>query len=326
MRRLLAVELTRLRWRRAVVLLLAAMVVLPIVIAVVTILQTDLPSEDLLKEGERLAAEQEAICLADPEEYWGGELPSDVTPEQFCADSNQPEFYVDLYSQLDLGREREEGAGFGVAVIVGLLAMLAGTTFVGHDWNTGSMGNQLLFVPRRVRVWLAKAVAVGAACLAAAAVGTTVFWLLLATRFWTGGVEIPPGVLLDGLQQGWRGAGIAAAAGVCGYAITMLSRSTVFTLGLLFGVSVAGGILIGVVVDDPGWVDPTVNVSAVIKDGSTYYVDVPESCYSESTFSEEGECDPERTRDLGDGLIYLGVLGAVIVTGSTLSFRRRDVP
>ncbi len=149
---------------------------------------------------------------------------------------------------------------------------------------------------------------------------------MLAARFWTSGTDLPSGVLLDGLQQGWRGAGMAAAAGVGGFAITMLSRSTVFTLGLLFGVSVAGGILIGVFVDDPGWVDPTVNVSAVIKDGSSYYVDVPASCYQSVDVEPSGECVQERTRSLGDGLIYLGGLGAVIVTGSTLSFRRRDVP
>ena len=39
--------------------------------------------------------------------------------------------------------------------------LLLGTTFAGHDWNTGSMSNQLLFEPRRERVWLAKALAVG---------------------------------------------------------------------------------------------------------------------------------------------------------------------
>ncbi len=323
MRRLVTVELTRLRWRRAVVFLLAAMVALPVLIAVVTVLQKDLPSKDLMAEGERLAAEQLEQCLADPENFFG-ELPPGEDVRTLCEENSRPEYFVDIYSQLDLAREREEGSGFGVAIIVGLLAMLAGTTFVGHDWNTGSMGNQLLFVPRRVQVWLAKALAVGAACLTAAAIGTTAFWLVLAARFWTGGADLPDGVLLDGLQQGWRGAGVAAAAGVAGYAITMLSRSTVFTLGLLFGVSVAGGIIIGVFVDDPGWVDPTVNISAVIKDGATYYIDVPEACYAGEVVGDA--CNSERHRDLGEGLIYLGALGAVIVTGSTLSFRRRDVP
>ena len=324
MRRLIGVELTRLRWRRAVVVLLAAMVVLPVVIGVVTVLQKDAPGgEDAMVVAERLAAEELERCVADPEGYFGSTVPEEDV-RQLCEEGIQPEFFLS-YNRLDLEIEREEGAGFGVAVIVGLLAMLVGTTFVGHDWNTGSMGNQLLFVPRRLRVWLAKAVAVGAACLVAAALGVTIFWFVLAARFWSSGVDIPDGLLLDGLLQGWRGAGVAAAAGLGGYAITMLSRSTVFTLGLLFGVSVAGGILIGVLVDDPGWVDPTVNISAVIQDGSTYYVDVPESCYTTGDF-DSSECDPERTRGLGDGLIYLGILGAVIVTGSTLSFRRRDVP
>ena len=29
------------------------------------------------------------------------------------------------------------------------MMLLVGTTFAGHDWNTGSMSNQLLFEPRR---------------------------------------------------------------------------------------------------------------------------------------------------------------------------------
>ena len=45
-------------------------------------------------------------------------------------------------------------------MLVTLVMLLAGTTFAGHDWNTGSMGNQLLFEPRRARVWGAKLAAV----------------------------------------------------------------------------------------------------------------------------------------------------------------------
>ncbi len=35
--------------------------------------------------------------------------------------------------------------------------VIAGCTFAGADWSSGSMTNQLLFEPRRGRVWLAKA-------------------------------------------------------------------------------------------------------------------------------------------------------------------------
>ena len=56
---------------------------------------------------------------------------------------------------------------------VTLLMLLAGTTFAGHDWNTGSMSNQLLFEPRRARVWVAKAARGRPAggCLASAVAG-----------------------------------------------------------------------------------------------------------------------------------------------------------
>ena len=64
--------------------------------------------------------------------------------------------------ELTLRAERIGGAGMGVVAVLTALLLLVGTTFVGHDWNSGSMSNQLLFEARRGRVWAAKAVAVGA--------------------------------------------------------------------------------------------------------------------------------------------------------------------
>ena len=49
------------------------------------------------------------------------------------------------------------GSGLVVATILAMLLLLLGATFAGHDWNSGSMSNQLLFEPRRGRVWAAKA-------------------------------------------------------------------------------------------------------------------------------------------------------------------------
>ena len=54
--------------------------------------------------------------------------------------------------------------------------MLVGTTFAGHDWNTGSMSNQLLFEPRRLRVWMAKGAAVLLTGLVVGAVVLALFW------------------------------------------------------------------------------------------------------------------------------------------------------
>ncbi len=158
---------------------------------------------------------------------------------------------------------------------------LAGATFVGHDWSTGSMSNQLLFESRRLLIWGAKALAVMSAALALGLVTLTAYWLGLFAVVQSRDIDLRDGALLDCLQHGWRGAGVAAAAALGGYALTNLFRSTVFALGVLFGVSVAGGLLLASIgPDDPGWLDPTINALAVISDGTTYYVDVPDSCFN----------------------------------------------
>jgi ABC-2 type transport system permease protein len=328
--RLLRVELTRLRWRRAVLLLLAATFLVPVVLAVVKIIDLGPPPADAYEQAvvqaEREAeqpyvAESIKECEAHPIDYLGERVDD---PAAACRESITPQPDQYLPYSLDLAYERED-SGYVAAVFVGLIAVLIGTTFIGHDWNTGSMSNQLLFESRRLRVWGAKALAVTAATGLTAALGLTAFWLILAGRFWIGGASIPDGVLLGSLEQGWRGAGVAALAALAGFAVTMLTRSTVITLGMLLGVAVAGGLLISFFADDPGWVDPTINVSAVIQDGTTYYVDVPESCYSD-TPPPGVDCDEERRRSLADGLAYLSILTPVVLAASAASYRRRDVP
>lgn len=331
--RLLGVELTRLRCRRAVLVLLAAMVAVPVLIGVITLVDQQPLGPDAYEQAQVLADEeaeqpyvQQGIddCVRYADDY--GITGDDAEVLAACTDMNTPtaDQFVD-YNPLDLATARTD-SGLAVAVVVGMLALLVGATFAGHDWNTGSMSNQLLFEPRRERVWVAKAAAVVIGTGVVALVGSTVFWLMLAARFWVDDLAIPDGVLLDSLQQGWRGAGVAALGGLGGYAITMLSRSTVFTIGLLFGVAVAGAILLGLVVDDRGPVDPTINAQAVIQDGVGYFVDVPESCYTEMTSEPREECIDQKRRSLGGGLLYLGVLTVVATGASVASYRRRDVP
>ena len=93
-----------------------------------------------------------------------------------------------------------------------MVMLLAGTTFAGHDWNTGSMSNQLLFEPRRHRVWLAKAIAV------ALLTGTISLAVLIA--YWTGmwatasirDLPIPDHAVSAAYKQAVLGAGFATAA------------------------------------------------------------------------------------------------------------------
>lgn len=331
--RLLRVELSRLRARRAVLLLLAAAIVVPAIIAASTVWSTRPPSDAKLASVQAQVDAETALprvqrtlakCLEKPERY-GVEVSSgDV--RGFC-EANvlpQPEWFY-YYQVLDLDQERTFGSGTVVVAVLGVVMFLLGATFVGHDWSTGSMSNQLLFQPRRVRVWAAKAIAVTLVSLVVAAVVASAYWLSLGLVLHLRDAPPPQGALLAALEQGWRGAAFAAAGGLGGYALTMLSRSTVFSLGALFAVSVAGGLLLGTIgPDDRGTLDPTINAQAIITDGTEYYVSVPDRCYNEEAQGED--CDDRGERSLQQGLAYYGVLLGAVSIASIGSFRRRDVP
>lgn len=281
MMRLVGVELTRLRWRRAVLLLLAASFALAVVVFGFVVYGTRPMSREEIESG-----------------YWR--------------------------STLSLISEREGGSGFGVAVVLALLFVLVGTTFAGHDWNTGSMSNQLLAEPRRVRVWFAKAAVVAAAAFVVTLVVLTLYWSGLWAVAVQRDIDIRDHAVEAAYKQGVLGAILAAGATVTGFALTMLFRSTVATLGVLIGVLVGGAILWNAIgIDSPG-MSPFTNVEAFLVGSSTTYdwdctptvsrreVDFPEPCKTVVT--------------RGDSVPYLATIVLVTSAASLVAFRRRDVP
>lgn len=325
--RLLLVELTRLRWRRAILLLLVACVVAPLVLLVGQAWNTRSFSEADIAEAKDMAAqemsqpyleEQIADCERTPETYLG---PGGVAAD--CAQAMTPTYENYLYRQpLDLEIVRTDVGAAAITILTGLM-MLVGTTFVGHDWNTGSMSNQLLFEPRRLRVWAAKGLAV---LLAGAVVGTValaLFWAGAAVVASSRDITAAPGVWSAVLETQARGVGAIAVGGLLGYALTMLFRSTVATLSVMFGLSIAGSLLVVAVLGDAAsrWLLPT-NFLAFVLGGFTYY-DGSACSYSPDGMVT-GNC--ERTLPLVDGGLYLTVI-VVTVTGLSLwATQRRDVP
>lgn len=329
MNRLLRVELTRLLWRRAVLVILVVAVAIPTVIGVARVLNTQPPSEaDLAYAEEQVAAESAnpgvqrryQKCLDNPERFLGQPLPDDV--EAACDENYlpQPEWYV-YWEQLDLVDDRDNGSGLAVVIVLAILMMLAGTTFAGHDWASGSVSNQLLFEPRRPLVWAAKGAIVTAVAGLFSGVVVTAYWLFLGVVANSRDIPIGDGLLLDCLQSGWRGAAVAAGAALAGYALTMLFRSTVAALGVLLAASVAGGIVLAVIGVDSVW-NPGLNIAAIILDGAKYYAEVP--C-SGGGF-DGGTCSVEKTLPLGRALWFLGTGLALFAAASLASFQRRDVP
>lgn len=319
--RLLRVELTRLRWRRAVLLLLLLAVALPLLIGASRVWSTRPVSESEIAGARQSGADDIARCADHPRRYG---LAKDATDAE-CSD-----LVVSWYTgreKLSLASERTEGPGMTVVAVLTALLLLAGTTFAGHDWNSGSMSNQLLFQPRRGRVWTAKALAVTLVALLSAAVMSTAYWLGIWGVMRMRDLPVADGSVTDSLAFGLRGAGFAAAAALGGYALTMLFRSTVATVGVLFAVSIAGGLLIALLGFGDQW-QPPKNAAAIVKNGTTYYVDPPQSCYSGRPVlpADQPECDPMRELSVWHGLGYYGSALVVAVGASVLTFRRRDVP
>lgn len=327
MRRLLGVELTRLRWRRAVLVLMAACVLIPVVIFAVTAWTTRPVSDADLQQAQQQVQRQLddprfqrqlERCEQRPERYGVADA---AECEQMM--SPQVDWFLDR-PQLQLQQIPSE-QGMAVIIFVTGLLMLAATTFVGADWNSGSMSNQLLFEPRRTRIWLAKAgVLTVAAAVALAAILAGFWaglWLLAAAR----GIDPPPGVLDRAVATGGRGVALAAAAVLGAYAVTMLFRSTVFTLGALFAVVIGSTIVLSALGFSQQWM-PHLNVAAVIFDGAQYYREPPFVCFESPRPPEGVDCRQYARVELGQAAAYLGSALGLAVAVSLAAFNRRDVP
>lgn len=319
--RLLLVELQRFRSRRAVVVVLLVAAALAALMAASTAYDTRPVSDTEYAAAEQALAndaemhEQEyQRCLSDPEGYFG---PGSTVED---CEMNRPQ--IDWYlnrSQLDLAGELRD-TGTVLLVLLGAVAVLVGTTFSGADWASGSMSNQLLFEPRRWRVWLAKAVAVTVGSALAAAVVVAAFWGALALVAEARAIDTPAAVWEDIATTSARGVALAAAAALGGFALTMLMRHTVATLGLLFGYAVVGeGLAATLPFDKMSQWSLAHNVMAWVQDG----VEVYDDSLCENT---AGSCNPWYVVSLEHASVYLGVMLLLAVGLSLASFQRRDVP
>lgn len=327
--RLLTVELTRLRWRRAVLLLLAASVVVPVVVMAVTLWDGRPVGEAELRQAERIAAEQREDpayqrdirrCEKRPDEYGVGD-----TAE--CEEMMSPkaEWFLPRAPLQPEALLRDQGPAIGIVGAV--LLLLTAATYAGHDWASGSMSNQVLFEPRRLRVWSAKAAAVTLAAGVVHLVAHAIFWagIYLAARAWDIDLLTLPG-RLDGLVL--RSTVLVMVAALVGFALTMVFRSTVATLGILFAVAVAGTIVISFLPldDNQRWL-PNVNLLAWLQHGTDYYSSGEMTCvYDEESGAETCTGDAVKHLSLWGAARYLGTIAVVSVAASIPSFLRRDIP
>lgn len=325
--RLFLVELYRLRLRRAVVVLLAGCLVATIVVLVGTLWSTrPVSAEELRQAQEQVERDRNsrffqrdlARCERNPARFG-------VDEASMCETMMGPQ--VDWYlsrSPLRL-QAALRGPGLGVITVLMGLLMLVGTTFAGADWNSGSMSNQLLFEPRRLRVWAAKAAAVVAVAVVTSAALLGAFWGVTALVADAWEIKVPPDITGTILASSARAVLVIGAATLGAYAVTMLVRSTVFTLGAMFAVVVGATVVMALLGISEAWF-PNKNLGAVIWDGTRYFVEPPPACFEGPRRPEGLDCRAFERLSLWTGVRNLGVLLAGAVALSLWSFRRRDVP
>jgi hypothetical protein len=316
---LVKVELTRLWWRRAVRVLLLLGILLPAAVFVIRVYDTQPKSvEAIIAENGEWVLDEIQDCERNP-----GAYDVDVSDPDFHSACTRQVTRWYGNSPLDLVEEREQGGAIAAMVLITMLMLLAGTTFAGHDWNTGSMSNQLLFEPRRERVWLAKALAVGLVTGALALAVLAAYWTGMYAVASMRDLTIPDHAMTAAYKQAVLGGAFAAAAGTFGYVLTMLLRSTVGTLGLLFAVAFFCIVFVAGVLGLGGGTEaimPWGNFYAYAVGGYEYF-DYDECGYG----TANGPCG-QNVITRSEAVIYFGAIWLLVGVPSLLGFRSRDLP
>jgi hypothetical protein len=314
---LVAVELSRFRLRRAVVLTLLLGAALTALVAVSAIWYSRPHSGADLAEAERQASslnqqfqQDYRDCLDDPGSVAGDNDGACVLEQAHAS------WFLDR-PQLDLVAEVTAGGTTVVLVLAGV-AVIVGATFAGADWASGSLATQLLFEARRGRLWAAKALAVVLGVTAATAVVLACFWGALLLAAAVRDIPVPEAVVTGIWQGGGRGVVLAAAAGLGAYSLTMLFRHTVATLALLFAFAAVGELLAGTL--------PVERISRwALSNNLVAWAQDGRRVFDDSACRPGRDCDPYYVLGLGHAAVYLAVLLVLAVGVSVVSFRRRDV-
>lgn len=318
---LLRAELTRYRVRRATGLLVLLAVLGTAAVAAITawesrpLTRTELATAQVRASQDSSRTDIQADldkCIADPARYLGP-----GATQQQCRDSLIPAAQSYLPREpLDL-RGTLRGNGIGVALLVAALLIIGASAFAGGDFTSGSITNQVLFAPGRGRLWMAKALSVGIWSAIVSAITLGGFWLALylvaADR------DVPHGSsIVDDI--GWhvlRAVLFCSGAAVGAFALTVLFRHAIATLGLLFAYTVGGEVVLALAQSDQvarwtlgnnvfGWLETRLQ-------------------YVGTRRCDVDECPGATHLGHLDAGLYLLVLLVVSCLASIAVFRRRDL-
>jgi hypothetical protein len=247
--------------------------------------------------------------------YLGGNQAIDArysSIEDVCSSAVTPE--LDAIMLRDVEQILQHTATFVI-----LLGALLGASLGGADWTSDTMGTLLTWEPRRVRVFLTRALAVGlfavAITLFLQLAFAVVFWLVTALRGVT--TFLPPHLFGDTLATMLRVSAMATAFALVAYVLAMIGRSTVSSLGVLFGYLI---LLEGVIAGFRQSIEGSLFVRAAI------VVISREPILTEPRgFSGPGVPEPIVLMDVTKAWVVVVIYVLVLGAASLVQFQRRDV-
>jgi hypothetical protein len=321
--RLLSVELDRFRSRRAIALLVLAAVLVAVAFVGATAWNTrplsradraDATAQAKL-EGERPEIQQQVrACQAQPHDFLGPAATADDCAEAMIPgpEAYYPRDALDLSTAL-----RHEGVGLAL-IVIGLL-VIAGATFVGADWSSGSLTNQLIFEPRRTRLWLSKAAAVMIGSGLVALVVLSGFWLGLGVVAQARDISISSSDVTVVAWHVVRAVALGMGAGLGAFALTAIFRHTVATLALLFVYAVGGEIAVNLLPFEGAGRWSVGNNAIGWLAAEHRYFDATISC------TPGEQCSSMQVMTHLEAGTFLGILLLIAVVVSLVWFNRSDV-
>lgn len=209
-----------------------------------------------------------------------------------------------------------------VGMLLALVGLVCGATFIGAEFQTGSIGNQLTFESRRGRTYLAKLVAIFTWMVGTgvAATGLSFAGAWLVGALVKAAAGKPVGGLSHMMWLETRTALIGAVTALAAAGVAFLARHT----APVVGVAIASVVIDSILTNYISRLTPyslMLNLQAVLTGQANYYT---QPCGNNGNASES--CQPIEHIITGThGSIYLAALALVLAIVGWLAFRRRDV-
>ena len=208
-------------------------------------------------------------------------------------------------------------------LLVAVVAFMIAASFIGAEYGSGSIANWLTFIPRRGQVFWSKLLTVAGFATLLGAFGATLVFGAVLTLAHLHGSRIESIRELAGM--GARSVLPVVVLAVVGFCLGLLTRHTAAAIGVLLASVVVWFVRVGPL-SSLAWAHritpwtPEGNIAAIVDRGYRYTVPVEKATPDGLTIDFIQE-----TVSLTHGAVYWSILLTLIVLGSLLIFRRRDV-